>query len=856
MAKRRDRRVAPSSDHRRTRADTATGVDQFEESSAADRKLIFTFIFFFIIIPGVSVLVYSIKYGPKTNDTVTGSHTEVEGLFETDLTYLEILAGNYKVSSNESHRRYTYPVLAYITPWNSKGYEMAKRFTNKFTHLCPVWYNLKSQGKSLALEGRDNADQGWISELRRNGDALVLPRVVLEALPMDLLRKKKLRDKAIKLIVSESEEMVYDGIVLESWSTWTAYGVLHDPAMRNKALEFIKQLGNALHSVSSARDNGKHLQLIYVIGPPRSEKLQVHDFGPDDLQRLTDAVDGFSLMTYDFSGPPNPGPNAPLKWIRFTLKLLLGTNPYTARTLVHKIFLGINFYGNDFVLSGGSGGGAITGRDYLSLLEKHKPKLQWENNSAEHFFLYVDDEKTKHAVFYPTLTSVSMRLEEAGLWGCGISIWEIGQGLIPASVLCERRRMASRISALPTTSSLKFSASASSSTKLPELQECLSRAFNGGLILLSSVLSTGLAKALTYEGALEQTVGSSIPDIDLNGVVDRFIRYSEENPTVIAGVTALAVPLVLFQALKSSKPWGVESARKAYEVLGDDVNAQLLDIRAPAEFRQVGAPDVRGLSKKPVSIFYKVEDKQGFLKKLSLKFKEPESTTLIILDKYDGNSEVVAELVTVNGFKAAYAIKDGAEGPRGWMNSGLPWSSPKKVLSLDALTDGISSAFEEGADALPVTLGIAVAAGLGALAFSEVETILQLLGSAAIIQFASKKLLFAEDRKKTLEQVDEFLNTKVAPIELVDEVKQIGSALLPTTDTGKGLPAPPEAVSEPPASDNVQKSETLEEPPLQINSVPKVEVKAESESKFSDSRSPYPYYPDLKPPSSPSPSQP
>ncbi|KAI9104359.1 hypothetical protein K1719_022931 [Acacia pycnantha] len=31
--------------------------------------------------------------------------------------------------------------------------------------------------------------------------------------------------------------------------------------------------------------------------------------------------------------------------------------------------------------------------------------------------------------------------------------------------------------------------------------------------------------------------------------------------------------------------------------------------------------------------------------------------------------ELVAELVTVNGFKAAYAIKDGAEGPRGWMET-------------------------------------------------------------------------------------------------------------------------------------------------------------------------------------------
>lgn len=27
--------------------------------------------------------------------------------------------------------------------------------------------------------------------------------------------------------------MEYDGIVLESWSRWAAYGILHDPDMRN-----------------------------------------------------------------------------------------------------------------------------------------------------------------------------------------------------------------------------------------------------------------------------------------------------------------------------------------------------------------------------------------------------------------------------------------------------------------------------------------------------------------------------------------------------------------------------------------------------------------------------------------------
>ncbi|KAJ4831814.1 hypothetical protein Tsubulata_040605 [Turnera subulata] len=791
MAKRRvDRRVAPSPDIRQGRADASVRANQYSESAASDRKLIAIYVFFFIVLPAVSVFVYVTRYGPNTN---AKPRQPTQNLVKTDLDYQEILRENSRVSKNESHRHYTYPVLAYITPWNSKGYDIAKRFTNKFTHLSPVWYDLKSQGSGLVMEGRHNADQGWISELRKNGDALVLPRVVLEAYPKELLGKKNLREKAIDIIVSECKEMQYDGIVLESWSRWAAYGILHDPQMRNKALQFIKQLGHALHSVSSGRSNKQPLQLVYVIGPPHSEKLQVHDFGPEDLQSLGDAVDGFSLMTYDFSGPQNPGPNAPLPWIQFVLQVLLGSTGKGGVTPAYKIFLGINFYGNDFMLSEGSGGGAITGRDYLKLLEKYEPKLQWEKNSGEHFFLYVDDDHISHAVFYPSLTSISMRLEEARLRGTGISIWEIGQGV----------------------------------------QECLSRTFQGGVALLSSLLGTGVAKALTYEEALEQTVGSSpIDEFDASGILTSVTSFAADNPTVVAGgVTVLAVPLILSLVLnKPSKPWGVESAKKAYAVLGEDKSAQLLDIRAPVELKKVGSPDVKSLGKKPVAIVYKGEDKPGFLKKMALKFKEPENTTLFILDKFDGNSELVAELVTANGFKAAYAIKDGAEGPRGWLSSGLPWIEPRKALSLDfsSLSDSISDAFGEGSNAVPATLAVAAAAGLGLLAFSE-------------------------DRKTTLKQVDEFVNTKVAPKELVDEIKQIGKALLPPTTTSKALPAPTEASSEPaPSNSTVEKPE----PSPQINSVPQTEVKTEPVAGISRPLSPYSAYPDLKPPTSPSPSQP
>ncbi|KAK7285797.1 hypothetical protein RJT34_20578 [Clitoria ternatea] len=421
MAKKRNPRPAPSSGRRENRGQPTSRRDQ---PSSGGSKLVG-----FFIVSSIIAVLLAYRFTRSSPSQAHESNLHQRGPVTTLLNYQHVLTENSKVSENTSQRHYSYPVLGYITPWNSRGYELAKRFNSKFTHLSPVWYGLKSQQTSLVLEGRHNADREWISELRKTGKALILPRVVLEASPAELLRKEKQRNKAVNLIVTECKEMGYDGIVLESWSLWAAYGILRDPNLRNLALQFVKELGDALHSTTSEKTSVQQLQLVYVIGPPSSEKLQEHDFGPKDLETLSEAVDGFSLMTYDFSNPLNPGPNAPLKWIQIVLQLLLGTSGNRAQSLTPKILLGINFFGNDFSLSRDAGGGAIIGRDYLALLEKHRPEMQWEKNSGEHFFFYTDDNDIRHAVFYPSLKSISLRLDEARSWGCGISIWEIGQGL-------------------------------------------------------------------------------------------------------------------------------------------------------------------------------------------------------------------------------------------------------------------------------------------------------------------------------------------------------------------------------------------------------------------------------------------
>ncbi|XP_057805800.1 rhodanese-like domain-containing protein 4, chloroplastic [Salvia miltiorrhiza] len=427
-------------------------------------------------------------------------------------------------------------------------------------------------------------------------------------------------------------------------------------------------------------------------------------------------------------------------------------------------------------------------------------------------------------------------------------------GLSPLSVLAKRSKPRKHLSAA-TIPQLKNQALSNPTEKNAAFS--VSRNLQCGLVVLSSVMNSGFAKALTYEEALQQSVASGSDTAA--GVLDTVISFAAENPLIVGGgLVVLAVPLVVSQLLSKPKPWGVETAKNAYAKLGggggggggDDANAQLLDIRAPLDVKEGGSPDIRALKKKPVAVPYRGADKPGFLSKLSLKFKQPENTTLFILDKFDGNSELVAELVTVNGFKAAYAIKDGAEGPRGWKNSGLPWIAPKKTVGIDL--SGLTDSFGDVSEAVPLALGVAAAAGLGLLTFTEVDTILQVLGSAALVQLVSTKLLFAEDRKQTVRQIEEILNTKVAANELAGDIQKIGKALLPPVIyNSKALPAPAEAPAEAAA------------PPLaaeaapEINSVSKAEVEEESlPAAPPRPLSPYPNYPDFKPPASPIPSRP
>jgi spore germination protein YaaH len=67
----------------------------------------------------------------------------------------------------------------------------------------------------------------------------------------------------------------------------------------------IQAIGAALHAAKK--------RLVLVVPPARGGTSV---FGPELASALAGDVDWYSLMTYDYSGPGRPGPNAPLDWVR------------------------------------------------------------------------------------------------------------------------------------------------------------------------------------------------------------------------------------------------------------------------------------------------------------------------------------------------------------------------------------------------------------------------------------------------------------------------------------------------------------------------------------------------------------
>lgn len=121
----------------------------------------------------------------------------------------------------------------------------------------------------------------------------------------------------------------------------------------------------------------------------------------------------------------------------------------------------------------------------------------------------------------------------------------------------------------------------------------------------------------------------------------------------------------------------------AWQLLTDDADAVLLDVRTEAEWAFVGVPDLRSLDKETRFIEW-TQFPAGIANPdfhaQATKGLDPTRPTLVIC-RSGARSQAAAEALTEIGFISAYNVVDGFEGhlddeghrQGGWKSSGLPW---------------------------------------------------------------------------------------------------------------------------------------------------------------------------------------
>lgn len=349
-------------------------------------------------------------------------------------TYIEsareiIKNHNVYCESCANQKNFKAPVLGYVTPWNGRGYDIAKIFTNKFNYVSPVWLQIKRNGrKKYELTGTHDIDSNWINKIKQNsnGTSSFLPRILFEKLKMEdlhsLFNDEEEIDSLAKMLGDKCDQYNFDGYVFEIYVQLGGHSKMD-------INHVISDLTNYLHK--------KNKLLILVIPPPFAidTKLKKHDenilFDKTDFDGLKKIVDGFSLMTYDYASHNTIiGPNAPYKWVEKNVLYYIKDETPDIKA---KILTGLNFYGTtyqlDFKGKLQKQPEPIVGNQLIDLLKKSKNvEFKYDEKSEEHIVL-IKETTTQTLIFYPSLYSIQKRLELAADLGTGISIWELGQGL-------------------------------------------------------------------------------------------------------------------------------------------------------------------------------------------------------------------------------------------------------------------------------------------------------------------------------------------------------------------------------------------------------------------------------------------
>ncbi|KAI8328510.1 glycoside hydrolase superfamily [Chlamydoabsidia padenii] len=310
--------------------------------------------------------------------------------------------------------------LAYVTPWNNKGYDTVKTFKGKFDYISPVWYNIQRISGKLVITGEHDVDRSWMDQVR--GKSNSVGDMIGQIVPLIQFHGWQLNDyqhfmndgqdqrQLNEVIIEQVRKHGFDGITLECGYPMPL-GV------------YLKSLADELHRINK--------KLILVLPPLRKgfqPMVTAEAYGV-----LATFVDRFSLMTYDYSSYLSEGgPNAPTDWITDNIDELTNGNNR------HQLLVGINLYAMSYLGSRQPQPLIMpqvldklsTTRDTLDDDEGTPISIEWDEASEEHWFEDWDEDGIMEGVIWmPTIKSLQRRIHLAEDYQVGLSLWEVGQGL-------------------------------------------------------------------------------------------------------------------------------------------------------------------------------------------------------------------------------------------------------------------------------------------------------------------------------------------------------------------------------------------------------------------------------------------
>jgi spore germination protein YaaH len=279
--------------------------------------------------------------------------------------------------------------------WNI-GADSAKILANKgnFTEVTPWMYGIDDNGGMVSLLPPSDAarTEESLNELRQAGIKLVptisntqngawdYPTII------QILRDPARRAQHIANIVGLSKQNNYAGIDID-YENFQAQD-------RAVFTAFIAELAKALHRADKT--------LSVDLFAKSSDRGYDQRNQAQDYRAIGRAADAVRLMAYDWHwNSSEPGPIAPIKWVRSVLDYALTQIP------PHKIILGVPAYGYDWV---GKKGRLVSWLQAYGLEQKYGAAVHWDATSQSPWLTYRSSDGQRHVVWFENSYSMLAKL--------------------------------------------------------------------------------------------------------------------------------------------------------------------------------------------------------------------------------------------------------------------------------------------------------------------------------------------------------------------------------------------------------------------------------------------------------------